>query len=935
MIRGQEIEELKGQIHAKLPKEEFTLKEKFRMVEKERDLLKLQLSSTLSELDIAKKTRTGLDNISFSEQVVAYESEINALKNDIDDFMSSMEEKIREIEEIKERDREVLRREKTLTEEVANLKAEIVQKDELINNKAEEHEKHYAELLSYHKDNFTVLEKERNDLRDELTVLKEEKSGVDKALEEKEAGYGKEIDELKKDIDELTALMEEKVRESEEAREREQELVSREKELTEKITTLEQERTEEITGLEQRLATKIIELEGQLAEKDIALEGTIAEHKEKYEELLSYHHERFRVLEKERDDLHDELTSLKAEKTGVDDVLEEKEADYEREIVSLKKDIDELTISMEEKVRESEEAREREQELVSREKELTEEVSNIRDELQEHHERFRVLEKERDDLRDDLTRKDQMLVERTDTYRHEIEDLEKRIRAYETENQRLQDSVVEMRNEIEQSSRGRKIIEDQMVHVKDDISKREHQARERMTELTNELVQKEELLVETVEAHEQEKQLLQSTINDFETAIKRHENETKTLNINLAGVKSQADEYLKMYQEVDNQRKELDERLSEALKNMYELKNENERQQSEVSSKEQGLLNLQQEFNLEVHALNEKIERMNADVDKQVAISSEKAKEMSQMAQEKMDLLERISALESTFDRVRKDKDNEIVKMRDQLGTSFMKMSELENSLKVSLNANIDLRKKLEAKPESVYIEEDKTAEPLRAKPEPKPEPEPAPRPEIRDLIVYNERKNWLSYINYAFLFVLLIISLLILYRTFVFTSQPQRPSELSALYDLTYDEVFTLLTRDQSTDNIKVQATMVSELLMRRENAGRILSQFDFKRFYYLKININALNGSLSQKFIDNPREGILITDGDQEVRPAQGVALENVKTFYKKDEPVSLSFLYIIPKDRTVSALKRLELVLSDRGEAVQMSWDIQKLKTDKIIR
>jgi hypothetical protein len=142
-------------------------------------------------------------------------------------------------------------------------------------------------------------------------------------------------------------------------------------------------------------------------------------------------------------------------------------------------------------------------------------------------------------------------------------------------------------------------------------------------------------------------------------------------------------------------------------------------------------------------------------------------------------------------------------------------------------------------------------------------------------------------------------------------------------------------LTRDQSTDNIKVQATMVSELLMRRENAGRILSQFDFKRFYYLKININALKGSLSQKFIDNPRAGLLITDGDQEVRPAQGVALENVKTFYKKDEPVSLSFLYIIPKDRTVSALNRLELVLSDRGEAVQMSWDIQKLKADKIIR
>jgi chromosome segregation ATPase len=1101
-VRGHEIEELKGQIHAKLPKEEFTLKEKFRAVEKEKDALKVQLSSAVSELEKAKKAGPGIDNISFSEQVVAYESEINDLKKDIDDLTSSMEQKINENEEIKEKDKQILRREKKLTDDIANLKAKIAQKDDQLEKKAEEHKKHYADLLAYHKDNFIALEGERDTLRtklaglsQELTALKQEKTGVDEVLEEKEAGYEREIAELKKDVDELTVSMEEKVRESEEAQERKQELVSREKELTEKITTLEQqlaekvtdleqERAEEITGLEEQLGSrekelteKITTLEQQLAEKDTALERTAAEHKEKYEELLSYHEESFSALEKERDDLRaeqskmmDELTAFKAEKTGVYDVLEEKETDYAREIVSLKKDIDELTISMEEKIRVSEETQEREQALVSREKELTEEINSIRDELHEHEESFSALEKERDDLRaeqsnltdelnalkaektgvydvleeketgyereiaelkrdideltlsvedkvraseeaqereqalvsrekeltekvntleqerareitgleeqlsekdaalertasehkekyeellsyhqesfsaiekerdglqGELTRKDQMLSERADAQRKETDELEKRIREYETETQRFQDSVSELKNELEQSSRSKKVYEDQIVHVRDDFSKRESQSRERITQLTNELVQKEELFMEVVESHEREKQAMQSTINDFETAIKRHENETKTLNINIAGVKSQADEYLKMYQDVDNQRKELDERLSESLKNIYELKNENERQISVILSKEQDLLNLQQEFNLEVHSLNEKIERMNAEMDKQVTISSGKVEEMSQLAQEKADLLERVSASEGTFDRVRKEKEHEIAKMRDQLGTAFMKIGELENSLKVSLNANIDLRKKLEAKPESIYIEEDRTAEPLRAKPEPKPEPEPVPRPEIRDLIVYNEKKNWLTYVNYAFLFVLLIISLLILYRTFTFTSQPQRSSDLSALYDLTYDEVYTLLTRNQSTDNMKVQATMISELLMRRENAGRILSQFDFKGFYYLKININALKGSFSQKFIDNPREGILITDGAQEIRPPQGVALEEVKTFYKKDKPVSLSFLYIIPKDTTVSELEKLELVLSDRGEAVRMNWDIQKLKADKIIR
>ncbi len=934
-IRGKEIEELKGQIHTKLPKEEYTLKEKFRSLEKEKDVLKLQLSSALTELDTAKKVRMGTDNISFSEQVVAYESQINDLKNDIEDLTSSMEEKVRELEDIKERNGEVLQKEESYTQEIANLKAEMVQKDRLIDNKAKEYEKHYAELLAYHKDSFSALEKERDTLRDELTALKAEKTGVNDVLQEKEAGYAGEIDELKKDIDELTVSMEEKVRESEEMREREQHLVSREKELTDELGGMTDE--------------------------------------------LHQQQERFSALEQERDALWDELTALKAEKTGVDDVLQEKEAGYAGEIDELKKDIDELTISMEEKVWESEKMREREQHLVSREKELTEKITALEREVSEkvtfleqerakemsgleerlseketaleqtaaehkqkydelllyHHERFSALEQERNNLRDELTRKEEMLNDSAAAYKNATEELEKRIRESETENQRLHDSVSELKGEVGQSSRSRKIIEDQMIHVRDDMSKREQHVKERITELTAELVQKEELFVETVEAHECEKRKLQSTINDFETAVKRHENETKTLNIGLAGMKSQADEYLKMYQEVDNQRKELDERLAEALKNMYELKNENERQLSVISSKEQELLNLQQEFNLEVHALNEKIERMKSASDKQSEISAEKAKEISQMAQEKMDLLERISALEGTFDRVRKDKDQEIVKMRDQLGTSFMKISELENSLKVSLNANIDLRKKLEAKPESVYIEEEKTAEPLQAKPEPKPEPEPAPRPEIRDLIVYHEKKNWLSYINYAFLFVLLIISLLILYRTFVFTSQPQRPSQLSALYDLTYNEIFTLLTREQSTDYMKVQATMISELLMRRENAGRILSQFDFKRYYYLKININALQGSLSQQFIDNPRDGILITDGAQEVRPDQGIALEEVKTFYKKDEPVSLSFMYVIPKDRTVSAMKKLEIVLRDRGEAVRMNWDIQKLKADKVIR
>jgi septal ring factor EnvC (AmiA/AmiB activator) len=77
-----------------------------------------------------------------------------------------------------------------------------------------------------------------------------------------------------------------------------------------------------------------------------------------------------------------------------------------------------------------------------------------------------------------------MLSERADAQRKETDELEKRIREYETETQRFQDSVSELKNELEQSSRSKKVYEDQIVHVRDDFSKRESQSRERITQLT-------------------------------------------------------------------------------------------------------------------------------------------------------------------------------------------------------------------------------------------------------------------------------------------------------------------------------------------------------------------------------------------------------------------------------------------------------------------
>ncbi|UCH80990.1 MAG: hypothetical protein JSW20_14840, partial [Nitrospiraceae bacterium] len=82
-------------------------------------------------------------------------------------------------------------------------------------------------------------------------------------------------------------------------------------------------------------------------------------------------------------------------------------------------------------------------------------------------------------------------------------------------------------------------------------------------------------------------------------------------------------------------------------------------------------------------------------------------------------------------------------------------------------------------------------------------------------------------------------------------------------------------------------------------------------------------MNGFLDRELVMNPFSHVQLTDGMKRGSPDMHSEKINLRTIYKRDVPVSVSFLCIFPKDVFISAPERINLLISSKGNPVQLSW------------
>ncbi|GAB4484065.1 MAG: hypothetical protein OHK006_07340 [Thermodesulfovibrionales bacterium] len=148
-------------------------------------------------------------------------------------------------------------------------------------------------------------------------------------------------------------------------------------------------------------------------------------------------------------------------------------------------------------------------------------------------------------------------------------------------------------------------------------------------------------------------------------------------------------------------------------------------------------------------------------------------------------------------------------------------------------------------------------------------------------------------------------------------------PATVAAPAALGYDELFTRDTRSADTGRVKLQATFISPELMNagQETADR--KDYDFEKFAYFRITVSSLKNGLDKTLAKDPSALLRLRTERGDLRPSPDAAKKPAKTFYRRDIPVSTSFLAAFPKAAPDALIPSFSLVLKLPEAEVVLPW------------
>jgi len=150
---------------------------------------------------------------------------------------------------------------------------------------------------------------------------------------------------------------------------------------------------------------------------------------------------------------------------------------------------------------------------------------------------------------------------------------------------------------------------------------------------------------------------------------------------------------------------------------------------------------------------------------------------------------------------------------------------------------------------------------------------------------------------------------------------------------ELAYNDLFSLLTNASASDDLKFQATLLTEALVLKSDSPGENSLYDFKNYLYLKVSISAPRKGLDDETVDNPYSMITLTVDTDTANPLSHIHVKDIKTFYRKEEPVSIMFYCAFPRTLLTPDSNTLSLSFNNKKNKADLAWDLKSLRAGSL--
>ncbi|MDP2157879.1 MAG: hypothetical protein Q8K68_09255, partial [Nitrospirota bacterium] len=144
---------------------------------------------------------------------------------------------------------------------------------------------------------------------------------------------------------------------------------------------------------------------------------------------------------------------------------------------------------------------------------------------------------------------------------------------------------------------------------------------------------------------------------------------------------------------------------------------------------------------------------------------------------------------------------------------------------------------------------------------------------------------------------------------------------------------MFSMLTKISVSDDLKFQATLLTESFVLKSDTPGEKSLFDFQNYIYFKVNISAPKEGLDVETVDNPYPMITLTAGADTVKPLSQIHVKDIKTFYRKEEPVSVMFYCAFPKTLLTPDTNALSLSFNNKKSKAGLAWELKSLRASSL--
>lgn len=803
-----------------------------------------------------------------------------------------------------------------------------------------------------------ALEQELTELRGRSDAPGDEAS----VLQEKILAGEQEIRDLKVDIEDLTNTMEAKIHEGDQLRERlalaEQQLRQKEKELNEKIPSLRAKinrlaeivdvKLEEHSLFAKELADvnqKLVSLHEEMVRKDELLNEISEDYRrgrEQEEETLARHDAEKSLLVRENEELRRSLADLRNN--------EERASQTAQELEREQHILEEQLSGALKKVLELEQTVNSLQESEEKEKIIAELRAGHETEKAVLGERLELLATELEEARASVESGESAVAELRALHREEMGSLKTEL----SEMARVRDQLL---SDLEASNRRITEIEDQRAReikaLREDLARLAGEHEQYRSELERKgqagdagTQQERALLMAQIRSLEEENIRVSAAL---QAAVRASADKEKVLKSALAQLREEVERkgredeafrlegetHRRIISDLKSAHEEEIFRISQILDNS---RAEQRRLEGESETKDQVIAEIKQDLHREVANLVMDIEGLKEEKTVLEAQMRELVSEREGLAGENARLAEMLSRAGAEKEELRRGIEEAAERARQEISSCELTISELKTDLDEALRENAVLRESGPGTPEGLPSGLQGTG--LRDE---RARTVPLEKTPVREVAAGNRgKKSWLIPVLAVFMLAVAGIGGIIYFQSRGHDTQaPQipagadpKPVAQPVRVPATYHEIYDSLTRQQKTESSKVQGILLTEALMRASDDRKDAGKFEFSRYRYIKLTVNALKGPLNREIMEDPASQVKLVYEGGTLRADGDIARKELRVFSRREEPVSLTFLAAFPLEGLKGDIRELRLVVARNQEEIPLVWNLQDLRALQII-